>query len=464
MRFKIVALISESPEFSSPFPEFPNLADISAVRTYLVQLSPFLQKGIIKRPKNAKDNLGFILACLHVYRIIEADDGQGIIESLRAISTKHVCPELKAWLDFCFGARAAHNVGDPQKRGDAWSSIFESGMQKPEDEQIIKALLDIFSDEDSDYGGVTIEQIRTLLTGSGFEPTVVLDDLKTNGYLDAHNVPTEEFTELAGALQLDTVSAEVSANLKIFLTHLSETASISSEGYGLSLTIRTLRRMLKNYWLAQDTRTGFMVDGKLLDSLFDKSIKGTNVNIQRLETNICFLPIELGFLIDKNSRVISMAIGTSRHINADDLKSERNCEGNVALMHHDDLLTHNHPRLGVMSISDLLKSVEMGCLEIRAVTVHQTHIVEITIPHKDAIKESLDFLNKHSSISRYTDLGDEAQVAIMFRLLEKMKLIKITGFSILGPGIDLSSNINRAVQELWRAGICDDLGARQQSR
>lgn len=86
-------------------------------------------------------------------------------------------------------------------------------------------------------------------------------------------------------------------------------SSSGREDY-ISITNATLRRLLKNYWDASLSSVG--IDDELLRQFWDMSILGTSYPIARVQNAICFFPVELSFLFDRDTNCVTdFAIGIS---------------------------------------------------------------------------------------------------------------------------------------------------------
>lgn len=139
-----------------------------------------------------------------------------------------------------------------------------------------------------------------------------------------------------------------------------DSAPSSDREDSVSLTSATLRRTLKNYWRAQEIGVGVQDD--VLRLLWEKSIIGRQCPEELLEQAISFFPLELAFLWDRETQVVTaFDIGNSHAIEIRDLTEEEKVRHTVII--------HNHPHGDTFSLEDLVLCSNKGAKEVRAVTI-----------------------------------------------------------------------------------------------
>ncbi|MBT4552649.1 hypothetical protein HOC37_06700 [bacterium] len=283
-----------------PLPKFPDhSADIIE---YLQFLNPIMDAGFVSRslnPQKQQNKLQFIIACLNTYRLVEDFPDFFSAELMETLAEQEgISTKLVTWLKFCGWIKNEYDLTEINSVGRFL--FFQDVIEYTEKRSVIKPLIALHpkGEQDQEVGRPSFESERSV-SSCGREDEI-------------------------------------------------------------SITTAALMRLLKNYLRARDI--DISVNDNILRRLWNGSIVGQSFTLEQLEQTVCFFPIELGFLVDKENIIVNYAIGTSLNLQLQDLQGE-------LLDCTEMIITHNHPRGTTFSLSDLVACAEMPIGEIRVVTI-----------------------------------------------------------------------------------------------
>ena len=346
----------------TPLPAFP--MDAKDIGIYLQAINTVIETCLVTKSshENAKtDKLRLVIAFLNLYRMIETFSTDEISHELHTLTPSvQIGEKLLHILKFCAIAKdrydSASTSGEKYYLAD---TLFDSTSS--EEAACMKDFLSHYppngetdkprnekhrawsgSDESDDKdGGSTHPDSKTLCV-KGSKALSALD-LQTID--DVHDTHSSKPRKLSGS------GSDHSKE--------SDPSSQGREDF-VSLTSATLRRTLKNYWRSKEI--GLVVQDEILCSLWDKSIVGKACLSEFLEQAIAFFPIELAFLWDRKTQVVTaFDIGKSHAIEMRDLTEEEK--------RHYTVIIHNHPHGDTFSLEDLVLCSNREAKEVRAVTI-----------------------------------------------------------------------------------------------
>ena len=345
----------------TPLPAFPRgPEDLGA---YLLAINPAIEVGLVTKSgqEEAKINkLRLIIAFLSLHRLVEkfsVEDMEPVVQTLSG--SVQTGEKLLHALEFCTIAKDRHDSEeDPGKRYYLADAIFDSTSSEEAD--CISIFLSHYPPNGDSTDKPRIEKRR------GWSDS---DEGEGKGAFLGIN-SAEDFSDAKGVsgLQLQDIEAEYGAasasprKLSGGGSDHSKESDPSSQGREdfVSLTSTTLRRTLKNYWRAKEA--GVVVQDEILCSLWDKSIVGKRHSIEAIEQAISFFPLELAFLWDRDTQVVTaFDIGKSHAIEIRDLTESERARYTV--------IVHNHPHGDTFSLEDLVLCSNKGAKEVRAVTI-----------------------------------------------------------------------------------------------
>ena len=383
--YKIIAGINKTePIFVEregllSFPE-----KLEEVSDYLVFLNHIMTNGIVTKTddlQKQKNKLQFIIASLNIYRLVEKFSNAALFPVVQQLVEEGSLSEkMMGWINFCVVAKTKYSsVEDSYYKKMVYQDIFDRDTYSS-NQECVQMMIDQYPSKKE--------------KGEG-----------------------EEFRTLSGGPTRDSESSGSSAGREDYI----------------SLTNATLRRLLKNYWEAQ--RIEKMVENDVLSLLWGGSIEGHKLPIERLENAICFLPIEVSFLYDRDtSQVKSFSIGKSRETNTRELTMDEK--------ERYTIIIHNHPRGDTFSLEDIVACAVKQAKEVRAVTIAITYIAHLCldVPPNEYINQINEaYLRVASNRSIEDDLIDDYEYSQLeinesyFSYLELRGLIRTTGTCSVFP-------------------------------
>ena len=301
------------------------------------------------------NKLRLIISFSNLYRLVEAFPLSTLRTEIHALSASGVLGvRFLTILDFLTLAKDRYAIEpDSLERFYQSENMFHS--ESYDDPVKAKAIIDSFLELYPPNGDAT-DRPRT-------EKRRTWSGSNDSGSTLSFSARAKELKAASGLSTLQTEDSDSNPrNSSGSRSEHSKESDPSSQGREdfVSLTSATLRRTLKNYWRAKEI--GVLVQDEILFSLWDKSIVGKAYSAERLEQAIAFFPLELAFLWDRDTQVVTaFDIGKSHAIEIRDLTKTEKEQYTVIL--------HNHPHGDTFSLDDLVLFSNKGAKEVRAVTI-----------------------------------------------------------------------------------------------
>ena len=363
---KIISLTTPSTFHSvesSTIPLFPGVPE--DLGPYLHAIGSVIETGIVTKNSQEElkmNKLRLILAFSNLYRLVDAFPLSILRPEIQALSASGMIGiRFLKILDFLTLAKERYAIQpDSVERFYQSENMFHS--ESYGDPVKAKAIIDSFLEIYPPNGDATdkprIDKHKTW-SGSDASDGNVSFSAGAKELEDAAGLSTLHIEDIEAAYESRNSNLGDSSGSGSENSKESDPSSQGREDF-VSLTSATLRRTLKNYWRAKEI--GIVVQDEILCSLWDKSIVGKACSAERLEQAIAFFPLELAFLWDRETQVVTaFNIGKSHAIEIRDLTEEEKVRHTVII--------HNHPHGDTFSLEDLVLCSNKGAKEVRAVTI-----------------------------------------------------------------------------------------------
>lgn len=339
-------------------PTFPR--DMKDFGTYLQAINPVIDVGIVTKSSQEElkmNKLRLIIAFLNLYRLIETfsvGDMRPVVDALKKSDT--IGSKLLNLLDFCTMSKLHYEREDNlTKKFSMAITLFDDGMFLNPTQAAVT--IDSFLSQYPSNGDTTdkprIEKHRTW-SGNDASDGNVSFSVGAKEVQDAAGLSTLHIEDIEAAYESRNSNLGDSSRSGSEHSKESDPSSQGREDF-VSLTSATLRRTLKNYWRAKEI--GVVVQDEILCSLWDKSIVGKACSAEHLKQAIAFFPLELAFLWDRETQVVTaFDIGKSHAIEIRDLTE-------VEKVRHT-VIIHNHPHGDTFSLEDLVLCSNKGAKEV----------------------------------------------------------------------------------------------------